>query len=221
LNSKIKFQENYDNMMQELEQYYKDNKLTFETDPKCLKYVNSIRPIHRCKIDIFKLIISHGCLISNTFQDYLINNKEKGAIEEIKINNGIATLFKKNNFPNVPPLFDKFSENYVKLKFSQLPDKTDLQKVLDESKKKFINTNSILKEETVEKIIKLMDLIISVIQNFKTTGIKYDVDKKLETNKQIFSIIGKHTGDYYGDIIIILNQEIMMVFFFFFLFFNF
>jgi hypothetical protein len=42
------------------------------------------------------------------------------------------------------------------------------------------------------------------------TGIDYDADQKLGTDKQIFSILGPHRGHYYGEIVIIFKQEILL-----------
>jgi len=41
------------------------------------------------------------------------------------------------------------------------------------------------------------------------TGIKYDIDKLIGTNQQIFSIVGPHYGHHYGNIGIIFRSEIM------------
>ena len=41
------------------------------------------------------------------------------------------------------------------------------------------------------------------------TGIGYDVDREMGTDRQVFTIFGPHTGLYYGDVVLILKQEVM------------
>ncbi|CAF0999293.1 unnamed protein product [Didymodactylos carnosus] len=42
------------------------------------------------------------------------------------------------------------------------------------------------------------------------TGIGYEADEALETNKHVFSILGPHTGWYYGDIVIVFKPELLL-----------
>ncbi|CAF5053748.1 unnamed protein product, partial [Rotaria socialis] len=42
------------------------------------------------------------------------------------------------------------------------------------------------------------------------TGIKYETDKALGTDKHVFSILGPHLGHYYGDIILVFKSEVML-----------
>ncbi|CAF1593299.1 unnamed protein product, partial [Adineta ricciae] len=42
------------------------------------------------------------------------------------------------------------------------------------------------------------------------TGIGYSVDNSLNTDKQIFTVVGPHLGHYYGDIFLVFKREIML-----------
>eukprot|EP00028_Trichosphaerium_sp_Am-I-7-wt_P011549 CAMPEP_0168536466 /NCGR_PEP_ID=MMETSP0405-20121227/19575_1 /TAXON_ID=498012 /ORGANISM="Trichosphaerium sp, Strain Am-I-7 wt" /LENGTH=429 /DNA_ID=CAMNT_0008564495 /DNA_START=293 /DNA_END=1582 /DNA_ORIENTATION=- len=65
------------------------------------------------------------------------------------------------------------------------------------------------RRRTLERLRVEIRKFANVIANHKSTGIGYHIDKHMGTNRNIFSIIGPHTGVHYGDIIIVLAPEIM------------
>ncbi|RUP52377.1 hypothetical protein BC936DRAFT_145525, partial [Jimgerdemannia flammicorona] len=71
--------------------------------------------------------------------------------------------------------------------------------------------NQILTSEQMKPLIDLGDLLVKATRDLATNpeGIQYDVDKLMGTNKQVFSILGPHTGHYYGDIILLFKPDIM------------
>jgi hypothetical protein len=41
------------------------------------------------------------------------------------------------------------------------------------------------------------------------TGIGFESDKALRTNKYVFGVLGPHTGYYYGDVFLVFRHELM------------
>ncbi|CAF4573274.1 unnamed protein product, partial [Didymodactylos carnosus] len=50
----------------------------------------------------------------------------------------------------------------------------------------------------------------SILLSKNQTGIGYEVDVAVGTNHHVFSILGPHTGWYYGDVVIVFKPEIML-----------
>ncbi|CAF1049487.1 unnamed protein product [Didymodactylos carnosus] len=68
---------------------------------------------------------------------------------------------------------------------------------------------------TDHQVKTIHDLAIQITQasiklHASLTGIGYNVDQTLGTDKQVFSIMGPHRDHYYGDIFVIFKLEIML-----------
>ena len=61
----------------------------------------------------------------------------------------------------------------------------------------------------VPNLMSRLQRIAHVVTHHQYKGIGYAVDKIMGTDKHVFSIVGPHTGAYYGDIILVLRSEIM------------
>ena len=57
------------------------------------------------------------------------------------------------------------------------------------------------------KNVQIIEACLALASN--PTGLKYNVDGKLGTHQHVFSILGPHTGYYYGDIILIFDHSVM------------
>eukprot|EP00761_Pharyngomonas_kirbyi_P010570 gb/GECH01010590.1/.p1 GENE.gb/GECH01010590.1/~~gb/GECH01010590.1/.p1 ORF type:complete len:1666 (+),score=343.85 gb/GECH01010590.1/:1-4998(+) len=169
-----------------------------------LNWVKGLHPVHRCEVDIFKLIIEHGMLISRETQEI------SPLRTEMRHNPAIDNERKKLNLR--PKEFDSWIAAVAKterLKYL----KSD-QKHIDQAEAK----ERSLREEMEKKAKKKMDTVKKQVANLANSklrqresgskGIKYDVDEIMGTNRQVFSIVGPHRGEY-GNVFIVLEQDIM------------
>jgi uncharacterized protein (TIGR02452 family) len=187
-------------------------------DGKLLKTVaayvkTNFHPIHRCKIDIFKMILKNGFLLSRDFMSKIQSDPRKYALQEVKQHKALSNLMQQNNY-KMNDEFEKLSKRVIERK--EIEIKKDpaqmslLSTISTEIGALFQSISKFFKDPA--DLTKCVDHVSSIAESAftqKLTGIGYVKDEEIQTNKQIFSIIGHHNGYHYGGIVFVLSQNIM------------
>ncbi|CAF0771144.1 unnamed protein product [Didymodactylos carnosus] len=224
LNKGINFVENQQKNIERVINYVKKKNWKIlssqSISPDIIDWIRTVQPVHRCKRDIFQSILLHGHVMS---RDYMENLKKPGyvihsilqhtRIQQIKhlriktyndrareyITALVTEVFKTNstnksttgNEPPSPdiynPQFDEQSIASIEVSLLKIITAEDLQ---------------IIKSTAIEIATSSIEL------QLKPSGIGYERDKDLGTNRTVFSILGPHSGQY-GDIFIIFKREIL------------
>ena len=234
LNKNINFVQNQNENIKRVLDYAEKEKdwrkFTLDSIPKeILDWVRTVQPVHRCKLEIFESIILHGHVMSLEYMDNLsipkfvansvLQHSEIRRIERLKIPTCadqareyitalVTDIYEKAGFP-------KRGESEVNEIFPIHPQHPHPHphphpQELIKSKQGILSTQ-IDNPKHMEKISTKTKEIAeaSMKLNLNKAGIGYEVDKKLGTNKNIFSILGPHTGHYYGDVVLLLKREIL------------
>ncbi|CAF1104234.1 unnamed protein product [Adineta ricciae] len=231
LNKDINFVQNQsDNIKRVLAYAEKQNWKDFSMKSiavEIIDWIRTIQPVHRCKGDIFESIILHGHLMSLEYMDKLskpafvansiLQHSQIRQIERLKIPE-CANNAKGYITALVTDIYAKagFLKAYAGDLTGTLTAHTDNAAYLEDCEEQIKSKGHVLSVQLNNpqdmniiraKTKQIAEASIKLSSN--KTGIGYEVDKKLGTNKTIFSILGPHTGHYYGDIVLVLKREIL------------
>ncbi|CAF1338926.1 unnamed protein product [Adineta steineri] len=231
LNKNLNFVENQNNNIQRLLEYAKKKdwkKFNLKSIPtEFIDWLQTVQPVHRCKLEIFESIILHGHVMSLEYMDNLskpkfvansiLQHSQIRRIERLKIQE-CAGNAREYITALVSDIYEKagFLKRYVgdvtESLTTHVDDTARLADRADWIKKKERALSAQLKnQEDMETIREKTKEIAeaSIKLNSNKSGIGYAVDKKLGTDKTIFSILGPHTGQYYGDVVLVFKREIL------------
>ncbi|CAF3353340.1 unnamed protein product [Rotaria socialis] len=216
-NHKIDFVKNQERIIQTINTYVKDtHSKQLSVSLEVQKWVKGLQPIHRCSKLIFESILVHGHVMS---RDHMENLKRSyfaaQAVQEHKRVRGIFDRYK------MAPIEDNAKE-YIKAIVSLEYGKkyaagdttasggSDDNDDVIRRKERILHT--LIKPDELNIIKQCAIDIAEASWNLHKapTGIKYETDKALGTDKHVFSILGPHLGHYYGDIILVFKSEVML-----------
>ncbi|CAF0936731.1 unnamed protein product [Rotaria sordida] len=235
LNQNIDFIQNQKDNIERITNYIRKEKweiLKSESNLReIIDWIRTVQPVHRCRPEIFESILLHGHVMS---RDYMENLKKSQCVIDSILQHSrlrrIKYLKEKKCAKNIKSyvtalVLDEFEKQFSK---NQSLDET-ITKV-PSSPSSPSSFSDIVNMETYKELIKNKEVILSYILSeddiktikttaisiaqasiklrSKPTGIGYERDKDLGTNKNVFSILGPHMGDY-GDVFIVFKREIL------------
>lgn len=213
LNAPVDFFRNQGNIIKTVNSYVDASGwVKAKVSDDILNWIRALQPAHRCGPQIFASILIHGHVMSRDYMSELI--KPRCVVNAVMQHSEIRSIFRQHNAPIV-------KENTMKL--IELIVKSELFKAgsvevasLDADHDHQINIIQLqlkppLDNNELDIIQKRTAKIVAASIELSThlAGIGFDVDKKLGTDKHVFSILGPHCGTYYGDIVITFKQELM------------
>jgi hypothetical protein len=79
LNEKTDFINNREYLLKNMNLFIQQNNIKFDKKniDKVKELVNNFHPVHRCRIDILRLILMNGFLLSRTFMEKIQSGNEK------------------------------------------------------------------------------------------------------------------------------------------------
>ena len=213
LNSDIDFVRNQGHLIRMVNSYVKtSNWQEAKISPEILNWIRALQPVHRCNPFIFESILVHGHFMSRQYMELL--EKPKKVAKAVLQHGRIRRIFLKHNNRSTKDDALRLIEALVTAEFSKTG--TDGITTLDPDHDEQINIikmrlKTSLKDNELQTLYNwTMKIAQASIKLFKVpTGIGYDVDEKMGTNKHVFSVLGPHRGHHYGDIVIVFKQEIM------------
>jgi hypothetical protein len=182
-----------------------------QRNEKKKKKKNKNSPLTSRRPHIFKSILAHGHVMSLEFMSGL--SRPAYAAHEARHHPLVQQIIASKKMPDIADIIERFVECLVLVHFSKnSKDYAAQQQEWEEDLKIASKSiNIIVKPEEQQQLRQTAIAIAeaAILLSKSPMGIGYDVDKVLGTNKQVFSILGPHTGGHYGDIIFLFKQELM------------
>ncbi|CAF1400775.1 unnamed protein product, partial [Didymodactylos carnosus] len=179
-------------------------------DKKVLQWIRALQPVHRCAPKIFESILIHGHVMGKSYMEKL--TQPKFVAHTSVQHNRVRTII-DSQFPAVQEQIKELILALVDIEFMKEKIlKDDIQRKSTIVSREENALKHFLSEQNIqiirEKTIEIARDSIKLHQH--QTGIGYEVDADVRTNQHVFSILGPHTGHYYGDVIIVFKPEIML-----------
>ncbi|UJR32654.1 hypothetical protein I4U23_020114 [Adineta vaga] len=222
-NRRIDFVENQDHMIKAINGYVSQVKQKLSISKEIQNFVKALQPVHRCSKLIFESILVHGHVMSSEHMEHL--KKPRFAAQAVQEHKHVRAIFDRYKLATIEQHAKEYIRAIVALEYNK---KYTAHPVIDISmsvsgtsfssdemndtiRREERILNSMLKPEEIDTIRKRAIDIATASWNLCTapTGIQYELDKKLGTNKHVFSILGPHLGHYYGDIFLVFKREVM------------
>ncbi|CAF3858744.1 unnamed protein product, partial [Rotaria sp. Silwood1] len=228
LNKDIDFVQNQHDNIERVINYIKKEKWeTFKSGSipqNIIDWICTAQPVHRCRREIFESILLHGHVMS---RDYMENLKKSECVINSILQHSqlrrIQCLREENYAKDIKEyvtalVLDEFerkhsqknSDEIVERSASSFPDilNPQFRELFIKNKEGFFS--HVLSENDIKtiktKAIEIAQASIKLHSN--PAGIGYERDKDLGTHKNVFSVLGPHTGDY-GDVFIVFKREIL------------
>ncbi|CAF3121371.1 unnamed protein product [Rotaria sp. Silwood2] len=215
LNNDIDFVQNQKNLIQAISEYAKKEKWTKASIPgELLDWIRGLQPVHRCSNIIFESILVHGHVMS---REYMLRlRKPQFAANAVQQHTEVRKILNHQNLQSLNDNVLEYIEALVALEYTNhgtsesrsSSDKDELEHRI-KSKERIIS--AVLRSKDIEVIKQNAIDVAKASLNLQANpaGIGYAPDKKLGTDKQVFSILGPHLGHYYGDIFIVFKHDVM------------
>ncbi|CAF3383056.1 unnamed protein product [Rotaria socialis] len=231
LNAGINFVQNQKRIIENVTAYIQSKKwkpLPSGNIPReIIDWLRFVKPVHRCNPIIFESILLHGHVMSRKYMQHLKNpifvansvlqhsriKRIRGLQERVMADLArefvialVREQFEKKNFSplitTAPILGDLLYPTAAHVD-SMAYKKT--AKDLEAYFSSVINSNDL--DAIRNKAVEIADASINLHMN--PSGIGFDKDHDLGTDKTVFSIIGPHLGHYYGDVFIVFKRSIL------------
>ena len=178
-----------------------------------LNWMRTVQPVHRCNPYIFESILLHGHVMSRQYMD---NLKDPVFVAN--------SVLQHSRIRRIPALQEKVINEHAKKYIIGLVQNCfeqngfvaattagDVTSYMKATNKIETYLASNMKEKEMDIVRSKSMEIASASINLHTnpSGIGYNNDKDLGTDKTVFSILGPHLGHYYGDIFIVFKREIL------------
>ena len=219
LNGPINFVQNQSQMTKNIREYvektYKKPWKKISVPGDLLDWIAALQPIHRCKATIFESILVHGHVMSRSYMEKL---KDPSFVAHTVQQHRDVRKLLANHGPVFQSEAQLFIQALVNLEYGSSGHKSsEIDGVDTETIKYYVHSKEeILKRTLTADAIKKIRLCANEIVQASVkllsnkTGIGHTGDLAFGTNEQVFSILGPHTGVYYGDIVIIFKRDIML-----------
>ena len=216
LNARVNFVRNQERMIQNVNTYMERQKWKkAKTSPDILNWIRGLQPVHRCGQMIFESILVHGHVMSRNYMKALENprNVAKAVLQHSRI----RRIFLQHNTTAVKEAALAFIKGLVDTEYAKSGTEGKSLAKLDADHEENININRTKLQSSISDAdlnairtwtIKIAQASIQIVNN--PMGIGYEVDRVMETDKHVFSILGPHCGYYYGDIVVLFKQEILL-----------
>ena len=213
LNASINFFHNQGSMIKAVDNYVETSgweKAKISED--ILDWIRALQPVHRCGPKIFESILVHGHVMSRDYMSEL--SKPRCVVNAVMQHRQIRSIFLQHNASTVKEDVHELVKLLVKSEFLkggsiEVPSlDANHEDQVNITQKKLTPPLSPKELQTIHDwTAKIVTASIELSSHL--AGIGFDVDKKLGTDRQVFSILGPHHGHYYGDVVITFRQELM------------
>ncbi|CAM4911344.1 unnamed protein product [Rotaria socialis] len=213
LNRLIDFFRNQGNIIKTVNNYVEASNWTkAKISEDILNWIRALQPVHRCAPHIFTSILVHGHVMSRDYMSLLI--KPRCVVQAVLQHSQVRSIFLRHSAPAVRQNAKELIKLFVRSEFlkagsAEVPtldaDHDNQVNIIQKKLKPPLEKQDI--HTIYDWTAKIVAASIELSQNL--AGIGFDVDKKLGTDKHVFSILGPHCGTYYGDIVITFKQELM------------
>ncbi|CAF3434099.1 unnamed protein product [Rotaria socialis] len=230
LNKNIDFEQNQSNNIAYINNYVERE--NWEPLPsgsipqEIIEWLRTVQPVHRCNPEIFKSILIHGHVMSREYMEAL---KDPGFTANSILHHSRIRRIDALKVPIYAESAKKYitalvAEEYEKNGFLKMHSNENAEETqflssdnsISTSRSDFINKECVylshnISSDDMNTIHKKTTEIAQASMKLKLnpTGIGYDRDKQLGTNKHVFSILGPHLGHNYGDVFIVFKREIL------------
>ncbi|CAF1357620.1 unnamed protein product [Adineta steineri] len=221
LNKQINFVQNQIEMIKMIRDYventYKKEWKTASVPQNLLEWIGALQPIHRCSAAIFESILVHGHVMSRSHMERL---KDASFVADTVDQHKRIRKLLASQAPSFQKDAREFIEALVRNEFGDgiSDDKKQTKEDNDAESLKYLIHS---KEQTLKLKLQETDLDdirlcasqvaqASIKLHTNMTGIGFEGDLKFGTNQQVFSILGPHSAQYYGDIVILFKRDIML-----------
>ncbi|CAF1213086.1 unnamed protein product [Rotaria magnacalcarata] len=229
LNQNIDFVQNQKDAVERVKRYVEKEKwerLPSGSIPQeIMDWIRTVRPVHRCRPEIFESILLHGHVMSRDYMDQLKDPVfvatsvfQHSQIQQIKYLKGkkCAKDAKEYIQALVIEEFEKAQPAGESIPGIMKMDTTSGETYNSTSRKKLITSkevilSNILSQDEI-KTLKTTAMEIaqaSIKLHADPAGIGHPPDKELGTNKNVFTVLGPHLGHYYGDVFLVFKREIL------------
>lgn len=206
LETRIPFQHNVATLKRELLEYGRNNKMMIRlnNNPKLTEITNwftHCRPIHRMSGKTLSSVLKTGALMSL----HQLKHLSADSIYPLVISHPLVMPIVEQH----QSMFKDFIKSRINLTIEEAKGspQADRERVEFETRKKVVQVNYQIAIETLEHVAKSITEAALTIKN-NLIGIFYHVDEKVGTDKTVFSIVGPHTGEHYGKVVIVLKEII-------------
>ena len=223
-NNTIDFLDNQQHIIQAIQDY------AIKLDPKrplivpkdIQKWVLGLQPVHRCSRAIFESILVYDHVMSREYMENL--DKPTFAAHCVKEHRRVRKICDHHSDLAVKESVKKYIEALVSMTYGQKysadpaaiagialgPAPSDDLASEVRTQERMLKT--LLKQEEVALIRQCAKDIAEASWNLhkRPTGLRYEPDKALGTDKHVFSILGPHLGHKYGDIFLVFRSEVML-----------
>ena len=212
-NTHINFIRNQNDMIANIQRYMQAsnwNPSTITVPDTILRWIRALQPVHRCNANVFESILLIGHCMSREYMNSL--REPQSVAKAIKSHKAVQEIFAKVAITRLQQSMEEYFHILVAEHFCK-HNKTALTK---EQTQKLSQLETIFSQLDItdDALKKVRTLVTDIAEaSFKLqssqTGLGWQPDVELGTNKHVFAVLGAHAGYYYGDIIIVFRQEIM------------
>ncbi|CAF4619665.1 unnamed protein product, partial [Rotaria socialis] len=229
LNQNIDFVQNQKDTVERVRRYVQKEKwepLLSESIPQeIINWIRAVRPVHRCRPELFESILLHGHVMSRDYMDQLkdpvfvatsvFQHRELHQIKYLK-EKQCSKDAKEYIQALVIEEFEKAHPKDRTIADTTKLDKKSYEAYNSKSRNELIKNKEVLLSDILSKsemqIVKTKAIEIaqaSIKLHANPAGIGHPPDKELGTNRNVFTILGPHLGHYYGDVFIVFKREIL------------
>jgi uncharacterized protein (TIGR02452 family) len=236
LNKGIDFIRNQNEMIENIQTYIRSAKWSqsnLDVSDEILRWIRALQPVHRCNKLIFESVLVHGHVMSREHMNLL--RKVEFVADAVKQHKTVRRIFDPIGNLELERTAREYIQMLVEIEFekggqnlgSVLPvtgasgaDAATTGTPLVSSANTQTEYSLSRKELMLKVILKPEDVCIlrecaieiaraSIKLQSSPTGVGFEPDKALGTNKHVFAILGPHLGHYYGDILFVFKHELM------------
>eukprot|EP00698_Gefionella_okellyi_P008034 TRINITY_DN1975_c0_g1_i1.p1 TRINITY_DN1975_c0_g1~~TRINITY_DN1975_c0_g1_i1.p1 ORF type:complete len:1151 (-),score=253.40 TRINITY_DN1975_c0_g1_i1:8-3460(-) len=203
-NAGIDFRANMQEMSKLLDTYHGTNKFT--PRPEIVDYVRKLRPVHRCNPMVFESMINMGALLSRDDLYKCQSDPATATLTEAESSLPIKEILSHAHVK--PYQVYRWMKELVVAENLRLDDKASPE----QEDRVMASAKYLPTEMTPAACAELKTELLRILTaNRKLTigGAAWHVDVKMKTTRNVFCVVGPHTGEEYGHIMLILSQSAM------------
>ncbi|CAF1459194.1 unnamed protein product [Adineta steineri] len=181
-------------------------------------WIRTVQPIHRCRSEVFELLLLHEHVMSGKYMEYF--RKPKFVADCIFQHNRVKSICNLHRDPCM-----EHARNYIETLIIDIYHKHEFLKIDSvDSNDEHSSTNNddiIQREEDfLSKYISQDDMKLihqiakqiaeaSIKLHTNSDSISHSFDKKLKTNRHVLSVLGPYVDNDCNDIVIVFKREIL------------
>ena len=191
-------------------------------------WIRALQPVHRCDKNIFESVLVHGHVMSRDHMNSLRDTRFVAST--VKQHKKLRLIFDRVDNVVVHRNAQEYIQELVEIAFRQADQEKQATTVKEEAaagskssvsldghcvESKLRQKEKVLRSSLTSADIQVIraltvDIVNASLQLLSIpTGIGYEPDRELGTDKHVFAVLGPHAGYYYGDIFLVFRHELM------------